>query len=444
MQKTSTILENTGRAYHLITYGCQMNDYDSQRIKALVEELSYFPVSSPQEADLIIFNTCCVRENADLKVYGKIGEFKRLKDKNPELIIIVCGCLAQKDQGKLLERFPQVDLVVGTHNLKDLKDLIKKAENKIRALKTDEIGNEFSLPSKRNKPPCALIPISSGCDCKCTFCIVPFVRGNFHSRSSQEILKEVKALIASGYKEIILLGQNVNAYGKDSPGEKDFISLLEELNFVEGLKRIRYISPHPKDFKLEDIERLAKLLKVSSHIHLPLQSGDDLILKQMKRGYTISVFKNLVERIRNKIPDVSITTDIIAGFPTETEEQFNNTLKFIKEIQFDSAFMFAYSPRIKTPASKIKPEFEEKEKNRRLQELIKLQNEITFSKNKGLEGKIVEVLTEGVTPKNFKRLFGHTNNFKNVVFEGSNDLIGEIVEVKIIQAFTWGLLGKLN
>lgn len=432
------------KTYHIRTYGCQMNEYDSERIRFALESLEYQATKDPAGADIIIFNTCCVRQNADDKVYGRLGELKRLKQKKPSLIIIVCGCLAQKDKSELLKRFPYLNLVVGTFQINSLIELIKDVSlNHKQILKTDESPDHLDpeFPALRQSKVSALVPIIWGCDCKCTFCIVPYVRGPLKSRPIEDILAEVKTSLSNGYKEITLVGQNVTAYGQNL-GNIKFLDLLQRINDIPQNFRLRFISPHPKDFDVDLIRGLGKLNKVCPHIHLPLQAGDDLILKQMKRGYTAKQFIELVNSLRKCFPGVAITTDIIVGFPTETEEQFKNTLKVVQEVQFDSAFMFAYSPRSGTPAVKIPETITREEKMVRLNKLIKIQNDITSKKNKALVGEIVEVLPESKSKKNPEFLAGHTPNLKNVAFPGTEDLMGKLVKVKIKKAYTWGLMGE--
>lgn len=430
--------------YHLLTYGCQMNEYDSEIISMMMDELKCLPVDKPQAADIIIFNTCCVRENADLKVYGKIGQYKELKRINPRLILAVCGCLAQKDGEKLIKNHPHLDLVVGTYNLKNLKELINEVwENRVPLVKVGRTDARLELPANRKGRISAWLPISVGCDCFCSFCIVPYVRGRQKSRTAANIIKEAEALAAAGYKEITLLGQNVNRYGFDLEPPSNFGELLQNLDSIKGIKRIRFMSPHPADFSDSLIEVMAGMKKLCSHVHLPLQSADDEILKRMKRGYISADYRLIVEKLREVMLDIAITTDIIVGFPGETMEQFENTLNFIREVKFDSAFMFAYSKRAGTSASLFKDQLDEEEKLTRLHKLIAVQNEVTMQKNQETVGEIKEVLVEGWSKKNPGRLTGHTSGRKVVVFEGEESLIGEFVDVKLTKGYTWGFIGEL-
>ena len=431
--------------YYLKTYGCQMNLNDSEIIEAMMDKMNYVKTSVPEKADIIILNTCCVREWVDNKVYGRIGDYKRLKRKNPSLLMIICGCLAQKDGEDIISRAPHVDLVVGTNQLGNLPEYIMD----IKEHNTHETHIQWDIADieispKRNSEITAWISIGYGCNNYCSFCIVPYVRGRERSRPMKEIVEEIEGLAKEGYKEITLLGQNVNSYGKGLSEKVDFGSLLSEVNKIKGIERIRFTTSHPKDFKPEYVDLISKLDKVCEWFHLPLQAGDDEVLKNMNRGYTVGEYMRLVENIRKKIPEASITTDLIVGFPGETEEQFQNTLKAVKEIEYDQAFMFRYSKRSGTRGAGMEGQLEEEVKLKRLNELIDLQNSITFRKNKAMEGKIVEVLVEGRTKKRPDRFSGRTRTNRLVAFDAHKDFTGEIVTVKIEKGFTWGLLGKLE
>lgn len=398
----------------------------------------------PEKADLIVFNTCCVRKGAEQKVYGRLGEFKELKRKKADLIIAVLGCMAQNEKEKLIEKFPQINLVLGPDNLGDLKNCLKelKTGKATPLIKINGSKNSPLLKPERKGKVSAHIPISTGCSCFCSFCIVPYVRGRLKSRPFEKIIDQAEQLAREGCKEIIFLGQNVNAYGKDSPGFPAFIEILEKTNKIKGIERIRYISPNPKDFNFEFIERLSGLSKVCPHIHLPLQSGDDEILKKMGRGYDSSEYTAIVNKLRGEIPQISITTDIIVGFPGETESQFEKTLGLVKEIKFDGAFMFAYSPREKTRAFNLPEELTKEEKLQRLKNLIEAQNNISHHINKGYLGRELEVLPESVSWKNSDCLAGHTANYKNVVFNAKPEFIGKLTKVEMVKAYTWGLYGE--
>lgn len=440
----SGVLAGERRTYYLVTYGCQKNEYDSEVIAALVEALGFRPVESADDAALIILNTCCVRDNADQKVYGRVGQYKRLKDRNPELILIVTGCLAQKDGEALVRRFSYLDAVIGTHNLDRLQEVILKRNRRHHVLCRLK-GPEFDLlPVKRTSSFTGLIPISEGCDCRCTFCIIPSVRGDLKSRSPESILKDVRHFVSTGGVEVTLLGQNVNSYGKDSGGSIDFADLLKEVNAVEGLRRIRFKSPHPEGFTEDFVKRMSELEKVCRHVHLPLQSGDDTILRRMGRRYTTARYRESLLALRRYMPDISVTTDIIVGFPGETEEQFENTMNFIKELQFDGAFMFAYSEREGTAAVKIGRSVPPEQRMARLYRLIELQNEICLCRNRQYEGSVEEVLVESVSKKKKAFLTGRTGRNKVVNFEGEESRIGEIFQVTLTHAYTWGFLGRMT
>ncbi len=430
--------------YHILTLGCQKNEYDSQVIAGLIASAGYTEPAEIENADLIVLNTCCIRNKADVKVYGRLGQYADLKLQNPNLIIVVAGCLAQKDGKRLLSRFRHVNLVIGTRNLELLPHYLEETARtgKRRFLCDMKDMNFEHLPVLRDSSCCAWIPISEGCDCHCTYCIVPFVRGTMVSRTPENILDDVREFVSSGGLEITLLGQNVNAYGKDNPAFGNFASLLTAINGIEGLKRIRFTSPHPANFGEDFIRTMASLDKVCEHVHLPLQSGDDLVLRRMGRNYTTQDFKSIVEMLRKYIPGIAITTDIIVGFPGETAAQFENTLSFIKEIRLDGAFMFAYSEREGTAAVKMKDSVPHNDRMERLNLLIKVQNEITMSKHVSAEGSVVEVLPETVSRKNSDFLTGKTRTRAVVNFAGLPEMVGKMTNVKLLKGYTWGFMGE--
>jgi tRNA-2-methylthio-N6-dimethylallyladenosine synthase len=424
-----------------------MNVYDSEVITATLEGLSCYPVEEPHEADVIVLNTCCVRENADNKVYGRLGEFKSLKQKNPDLMIVVAGCLAQKDGESMVHRFPQIDLVLGTHNLRDLRNLLLEVrETKVPLVRVSlDCNADLELPAQRTSTFAAWVPISIGCDEFCTFCIVPHVRGRLKSRPAASILHELKKLGSQGYVEVTLLGQNVNCYGEDLDPPMDFADLLRALAPAgEGptpIRRLRFTSPHPRNFSERVLEAMREIPMLCEHVHMPLQAGDDHVLRRMNRPYTRDQFMRLAERIRETIPGVALSTDIIVGFPGETEEQFENTLDVVRRVQFEHAYMFAYSQRGGTPAMKIKDHLPEEVKMDRLHRLIRLQNDITMKHNQSLEGQTTEVLVECVSKKDATRMTGRTRTNRVVNFPGTADLIGRLVDVKLTRGYTWGLMG---
>jgi len=435
------------RKYHILTYGCQMNKNDSEIIAGMLAQRGYLPTDNMREADLIILNTCSVREGAEQKVYGKIGEIKSLKRKNPNLLLAVCGCMAQKDQETLKKRYPHVDIVFGTHNTHQFPDLLDEVMTKNERVFAvwDQGMKEIveGLPVQREGGVSAYVSIIYGCTNFCAYCIVPYVRGPERSRQLQDIVDEVKKLAASGYREVILLGQNVNAYGKDLEEEVDFVDLLEAVHLVDGIERIRYTTPHPRDMNLKVIQAVKRLPKVCEHFHLPVQNGDNEILKEMNRGYTTDDFRKLVKLVRDEVPNSSITTDVIVGFPGEEEYHFQNTLNFFQEIEFDMAHTLIFSPRPGTPAEKMENQVPLEVKKERLKRLMDLQEKIAYKKNKQLEGQIVELLIEGPSEKNPDKLSGRTRTNKVVIIEGSREIVGKLVPVKVTEAKSWLILGEL-
>ncbi|MCE1248401.1 MAG: tRNA (N6-isopentenyl adenosine(37)-C2)-methylthiotransferase MiaB [Firmicutes bacterium] len=436
-------MNRTELKYRILTYGCQMNEYDSEVIASVLDNMGGAPVETDDEADIIILNTCCVRKTADNKVYGRLGQYKQLKDQKPDCMIIVAGCLAQKDKEGLAKKYPHIDLVLGTHNLRELPQLIEEIRGKGPVVRTDDQGAAFLSPSVRKGTTSAYIPISIGCDCFCTYCIVPYVRGRLQSRPVEEILIEAEKLAAQGFMEIFLLGQNVNSYGFDLPGQPRFWELLEKLDAIKGVSRIRFTSPHPKDFPPELVKAVAELPSVCECIHLPLQAGSNRVLKLMNRRYTREQYLDIIEDLRARIPGVALSTDLIVGFPGETEEDFEEGLEFIRKIEFDQAFMFAYSLRDGTAAEKMPGHLEQDVKMGRLYKLIDMQNDISRKLNIAQEGKTVECLVEAVSKKDPGKVTGRTRTNRVVNFAGSEDLIGKLVNVKLIKGFTWGLTGEM-
>lgn len=432
------------KRYFIQTYGCQMNAYDSEVMGAMLDQMNYAKASALEEADIILFNTCCVRENADLKVYGKLGELMELKRNKPNLILGVVGCLSQKDGPEFIKRFPHVDLVLGTYKHGRLPDVINEVlegRGPILELSKRKDPEEEGLPVKHESPFSAWAPISYGCDQFCAFCIVPFVRGKQRSRHPKALFREVQALAAEGFKEITLLGQNVNTYGFDLGPEHSFGELLKLLNQLDGLERIRYTTSHPKYYPIDLVDTIAGLDKVCEHFHLPLQSGDDEVLKRMRRGYTFAEYKKIVERIRTLIPHASITTDIIVGFPGETEAQFQRTLDAVKEVEYEQCFMFAYSARSATQAAKFPDQIPEEIKKERLHRLIEVTNTIVERKNKNQIGSVQEVLVEGPSKKDPMKTSGRTRTNRVVIIDGYAEP-GTLRRVKITDGKIWGLTGK--
>lgn len=437
--------------YHIITYGCQMNEHDSERLAGQLRELGYSYIEDYTKADIIILNTCSVRENAELKVFGKVGELKAVKRQNPNLIIGIAGCMMQQEQvvEELLQKYPQVDMIFGTYNIHKLGDLIKdvQAKKKKRVVDVWNQAPEFipELPSERTSPFQAWVSIILGCNNFCTYCIVPYVRGRERSRRLEDIVREVERLVADGVIEITLLGQNVNSYGKDLQDEKyDFADLLQRLDTIEGLQRIRYMTSHPRDYSDKLIETVKKSKKVCEHFHLPVQSGSTRILKLMNRGYTQAKYLELTLKIRQAVPDASITTDFIVGFPGETEEDFQETLKVVDMVEFDAAYTFLYSQRTGTPAAKYEEQISDEVKKDRLQRLMDLQAEKSLKQNQKLLGATLEVLVEGESKSNPKRWQGRTRTNKIVLFpRGAEDLTGKLVTVHIDKVQSWNLYGEV-
>ena len=434
-----------GKRYFIRTYGCQGNLRDSEVIAGILSNMGYIETSSVETADIIILNTCCVRENAEKKVFGEIGSLKSLKQKNPELIVGVCGCMVQQEHivSTILSKYQQVDLLFGTHNIYQLPSLIKEvitSNQRICNVLSNQGDIQEDLPSCRASNFKAWVNIMYGCNKFCTYCIVPYTRGKERSRKSVDILNEIKELKEKGYKEVTLLGQNVNAYGKDID-DLSFPELMEQIALT-GIERIRFTTSHPWDFSEELIDVIAKYDNIMNHIQLPVQSGDDEILRLMGRRYSRKQYLDLVERIKTKIPEASITTDIIVGFPNESEEAFENTLSLCEIVKYDSAFTFIYSPRVGTPAAKMKDNVSMETKKQRFNKLTAVIAKNELEKYKTFEGKTVKVLVEGPSKKNIEILSGYTEDMKLVNFKGNIDKVGQIVNVKITKAKTYTLEGE--
>ncbi|MDW7675748.1 MAG: tRNA (N6-isopentenyl adenosine(37)-C2)-methylthiotransferase MiaB [Bacillota bacterium] len=435
--------------YHIMSYGCQMNERDAETISGMLGQLGYEKTDISKNADVIIIHTCCVRESAENKIIGKIGELKHLKTVNPGLIIGICGCMVQqKDTAKrLVEKAPHIDLVFGTHNLHQLPELINQVQltnNQIIEIWDDEGSIVEDLPAQREGNLKAYVTITYGCNNYCTYCIVPYVRGKERSRLPESIVNEIDGLGKEGFKEITLLGQNVNSYGKDLCDLNiNFSGLLQKIDDVTNITRIRYMTSHPRDFNEELVMTVKNSKNVCPHFHLPLQAGSNKILKLMNRGYTKEQYLSLIELIKQEIPHASITTDLIVGFPGETEEDFLETLDAVSEARFDQAYTFLYSKRSGTPAATMENQVDDENKKARLQRLMDLQNKISLEINKELVNRSLSVLVEGPSKNNPSQLTGRTTTNKIVVFEGDDTLVGKLVDVKIEEARTWNLTGKL-
>ena len=438
-----------GKKYYTITYGCQMNESDTERINGQLEELGYRPAEEMEDADIVIMNTCSVRQNAEEKVYGKIGEIKKLKDKNPDMLLGITGCMAQENKGKLIERMPIIDFVIGPYHIHDLKDIVSKENARgghvVKTERNQHSVEDYSeLKSVRKSKIFAWVPIMQGCNKFCTYCIVPYVRGREISRTIDDISNEIQTLADEGYKEVTLLGQNVNSYGLDFRNGTDFGDLIRAIDKIDDIERVRYMTSHPRDMTFEMIDAMAESSKVVRHMHLPVQHGSNEMLKKMNRGYTIEHFKELLSYVRSKMPDIVVTTDLITGFPGETEEMHQETLALLKEVRFDSAYTFIYSPRTGTPAARMEDQIDSDTKHRRLQELMDVENEISLELNKEMEGKTYSIIVEGPSKQDPMNWYGRTSGNKMILFPYKEGIsVGDTVDVKVDTAQTWVLKGEL-
>ena len=435
------------KKYYVKTYGCQMNEHDSENIKAILEDMSFTETDDMESADLILLNTCAIRENAHNKVFGMVGRIKNLKEKNPNLIAGICGCMAQEEVvvNEILEKYNFLDIVFGTHNIHNLPNILYTAINK-KDLEVEVLSIEGevieNIPVKRDSKYKAWVNIMYGCDKFCTYCIVPYTRGKQRSREPQYIIEEVKELVKNGYQEVTLLGQNVNAYGKDLNLNYDMSNLLEDVAKT-GINRIRFVTSHPWDFNDSMIEVIKKYDNIMPYIHLPLQSGSDSILKLMGRRYTKKSYLELYNKLKSALPHSSITTDIIVGFPNETVEDFNETLDVVNKCKFDGAYTFIFSPRVGTPAAKMADNVTLEEKNERLYKLNELINKYSKEANDSYLNKIVPVLIEGPSEKDDSMLMGYTDTMKLVNVKADKKYIGKIINVKIKEIKTWSMDGEI-
>ena len=433
------------KTFYIKTYGCQMNEHDSENMKAILKELGMTEVLNFEDADLIMLNTCSIRENAHNKVFGMLGRIKHLKQTKKDVVVGIAGCMAQEEVvvKEILSKYKWMDFVIGTHNIHNLGEIIVNSFNE-KKLKIEAESQEGDIiegmPVERTSKYKAFVNIMYGCDKFCTYCIVPYTRGKQRSRNKEQIINEVKELVKDGYKEVTLLGQNVNAYGKDLNINYNMANLLEDVAKT-GIERIRFMTSHPWDFTDEMIEIIAKYDNIMPSIHLPVQSGSNKILKLMGRRYTKEEYLKLFNKIKEKIKNVSISTDIIVGFPGETESDFNDTLTLVNTCKFDLAYTFIFSKRVGTPAEKMLDETPKEEKEQRLYKLNELVNKYALENNKKLEGKIVKVLVEGKSDKE-GFLMGYTETNKLVNLKANEMLIGKIINVKILKAKTWSLNGE--
>lgn len=432
------------RYAYLLVYGCQMNQSDAERMMGQLRTIGYERTESMEEADLILINTCCVRETAEDRVYGKIGEIKRLKRENPELIFGITGCMAQKEGDALIKRAPHIDFVLGTNKVHELTHVVQEIQAEHGHVVDVQLGETElpdDVPVARVGSLSAWVPIMYGCNNFCTYCIVPYVRGRERSRLPEDIVHEVEEAVKNGYEEVTLLGQNVNSYGKDHK-LADFADLLKMVDKVPGIRRVRFMTSHPKDLSDKVIAAIRDGEHLCEHIHLPVQYGSNRILKAMNRVYTVESYRDLVRRIRAAIPDVSLTTDLIVGFPGETDEDFQQMLAFLREIRYDSAYTFIYSKRSGTPAATMENQVEESVKKERLNALMAVQNEISLAINEKLLGKTLEIMVEGPSKNEPSVWMGRTRTNKIVLFAHAGEKPGDFIDVRITHPQTWVLKGE--
>lgn len=452
--------------YHILTWGCQMNEEDSEQIGLFLEDAGYEPAEILEDADVVILNTCSVRRKPEDKVFSKLGELRQRKRENPDLVVGVVGCMAQILARTIAARAPFVDFVAGTGHNAELPELIAQVRERRARHEHSEPLFLLSLPERRGSSVAdvplrtarrpvrlrAFVPVMYGCDRHCTFCVVPFTRGRERSRPPEDIIEEIGRLAAGGTREVILLGQTVNYYGRNLPDRRvTFSELLWRIAEIPGIERIRFTSPHPRGFTDDLIRAIAEIPQVCEHVHLPLQAADDEVLRRMKRGYTLAQYTEIVEKLRSAVPGIAITTDLMVGFPGETEEQFAATLDYVRRTRFDAAFMFAFSPRPGTKAADMPEQLARDVKIHRLSRLVELQNSITAEINRSLVGSLVEVLVEGASARDASRLSGLTRTFKTVHFDlpGHGDGLsaparGQLVRVKVTGGSLTGLTGLME
>ena len=431
--------------FHIVTYGCQMNKSDSEVLASILTEHGYVRVDELQDADIVLLNTCSVRDTAERKVIGRLGRIKHLKRERPDMILGVCGCMAQSWGKQLTDQFPQVDIVLGTGRLAELPRLVRQFRELGHAVVdvSETPSDAGTAHTVRESYISAWVTIMHGCNNFCSYCIVPYVRGRERSRSSSDIIREVKTLAEKGYKEVTLLGQNVNSYGFDTDESLDFADLLALVDREsDGIERIRFTTSHPRDVPTKLIDAMADLPRVCKHFHLPAQAGSDRTLARMNRGYTRQYYLDLVHKLKERVPGIAISTDLIVGFPGETEEEFSDTLDLVRQAQFDVGFCFRYSPRRDTPAASMEDQLPEDVKMQRLYKLLELQDGISMEKNEALVGTRQEILVEGTNPRDETQMTGRTDTNKIVFFPGDAELIGQLVAVTITRAGNWSLRGE--
>jgi len=439
--------EESGKSYYILTYGCQMNVRDSEVIRGLLEGCGYHSAPSPEDASLIVFNTCSVRHSAENKVFGKLGEIASLRRKDPSKLVAFGGCMAQLPEVRQILKKHQVDIVFGTLNIHELPGLIRRAEEGQRPVVQvwDKEGSIIEpLPSRRSGGYSAFVNIMFGCNNFCSYCIVPYTRGRERSREAREIIKEIKELAQAGYKEVTLLGQNVNSYGRGLSEKIDFPDLLNMVAEVDGIERIRFTTSHPKDLSDKLIDTMADNPKVCEHIHVAMQAGSNRVLKMMNRGYTREHYLERTMALRERVPGVAISTDIIVGFPGESEQDFMDTLDMVQKVRFDSAFTFMFSPRSGTKAAEMEEQIPIEVKRSRLHQLTQLQYGIALEINRSLEGKYEEVLVEGPSKTDPSKLTSRSRTNRIIIFSGPDNIAGQIIRVKITEARTFSLFGEID
>ncbi len=434
--------------FHIRTFGCQMNVHDSERLAGVLEGEGYSFVTSQESADLVVINTCSVRDKADQKFFSDLGRLKKVKALRPEMKIAVAGCIAQQQGREIQSRFPHVDVILGPQNIATLPELLAKTSSCVVATGENQDYHLRKVPAIRAGGHRAWVPVMYGCDNFCSYCIVPYTRGREQSRPVKDVIDEVLSLADQGYSEITLLGQNVNSYGKGLSDGMDFPALLEQIHLLEGIKRIRFVTSHPKDLSERLMETFRDLPKLCNHMHLPVQAGSDRVLERMNRGYTVSEYLDKIERLRKLVPDMAFTTDIIAGFPGEEESDFEETVKVVRTVEYDGIFAFKYSKRPHTKARFFNDQVSEVEKGRRLNIILSIQDEISKLKNKVLVGTVQEIIVEGEgsAPKNggsTTHQMGRTRTNKIVHFESENNLAGKLVQVLIAEGLQHSLKGRI-
>jgi len=449
IKKVSALNENRASKYFIKTFGCQQNEADSEKLAGIAEKMGYTKADIPDVADLILVNTCAIREHAELKALSVIGQYKHIKIENPELVLVVCGCMVTQEHriNDIKFKYPYVDFTFGTSSIHRFPELLYNQLMQGKRYFCPEESEYLvaeGFPTARESTYRAWVSIMYGCNNFCSYCIVPYVRGRERSREPEAVINEVKSLVENGYKDITLLGQNVNSYGKDSNFDCDFADLLQRVARIDGDFTLRFMTSHPKDATKKLVDVMASESKIAKHFHLPLQSGSDSILLKMNRHYNLAQYLDTANYLKEKIQDITITSDIIVGFPGETDEDFEDTIKALQTVEFDMLYSFIYSPRIGTPAAEMENQVTQENKNKRFNRLLEMQNVISLSRNQGLEGSVVRVLCDGESKSNAELLSGRTDGNKIVFFEGDKNLKGKFVNMEIKRAETFALYGSLK